>query len=174
LADRKLTRAEFVTRYGGIYEHSPWVAAQSYEEACEVDDPNRLAKIFAKYVDAADHEKKLALIRAHPDLARRAAVGARTAGDHPLSALTPASKDEQQSAGLDQCTPEEYAQFQDYNHRYKQKFHFPFIMAVRNSNRHEILKAFEQRLENDPETEFTTAMQEIHKIAKLRLQANAL
>ena len=190
MADRTPSRAEFVTRYGSIYEHSPWVAAQSYEEAANITDPARLAKIFANHVNAADHDTKLALIRAHPDLAGRAAVGAHaegnrsepepgvglraaTAGDHPLSALTPASKQEQQSAALDQCTPEEYALFQDYNDRYKQKFHFPFIMAVRNSNRHEILKAFEQRLDNDPETEFTPALSEIHKIAKLRLQANA-
>ena len=190
LADRKPTRAEFVTRYGSIYEHSPWVAAQSYEEAYEIDDPDRLAEIFAKHVNAADHETKLALIRAHPDLAGRAAVGAHaegnrsepgpgvglrtaTAGDHPLNDLTPASRQEQQSAGLDGCTPQEYARFHDLNARYKQKFHFPFIMAVRNSNRYEILKAFEQRLKNDPETEFITAMQEIHKIAKLRLTTNA-
>ena len=191
MADRKPTRAEFVTRYGGIYEHSPWVAAQSYEEAASIDDPNRLAEIFAKYVNAADHERKLALIRAHPDLAGKAAAGAHaegnhselepgiglrtaTAGDHPLTDLTPASKHEQQSAGIGQCTPEEYALFQDLNHRYKQKFNFPFIMAVRNSNRHEILSAFKTRLNNDAQTEFETAMKEIHKIARLRLQTNAL
>jgi 2-oxo-4-hydroxy-4-carboxy--5-ureidoimidazoline (OHCU) decarboxylase len=183
-------RAAFIQRYGGIYEHSPWVAEQAYEEARGIEDPDRLAKIFARYVDAADKDEKLALIRAHPDLAGRAAVGAHakgkhgefgssvglrtaTAGDHPHDELTPASRQEQQSAGIDQCTPEEFNCFQDLNYHYKQKFHFPFIMAVRNSNRQEILQAFEQRLKNDAETEFATAMQEIHKIAKLRLHANA-
>jgi OHCU decarboxylase len=173
LARAKATPAEFLRRYGGIYEHSPWVAEQAYEEACAIDDSDRLAEIFAAHVNAADREKKLALIRSHPDLAGRAAVGARPAGDHPLNDLTPASKQEQQSAALDQCTPEEYKQFHKLNRRYKDKFGFPFIMAVRNSNRQEILSAFTSRLENDPETEFATAMKEIHKIAKLRLQANA-
>jgi 2-oxo-4-hydroxy-4-carboxy--5-ureidoimidazoline (OHCU) decarboxylase len=190
LAKRNATPAEFLRRYGGIYEHSPWVAEQAYEEACAITDPNRLAQIFAAHVDAADHDTKLALIRAHPDLAGRAAVGAHaegnrselepdlglrtaTAGDHPPTDLTPASKQEQQSAALDQCTPEEYKQFHKLNRRYKDKFGFPFIMAVRGSNRHEILSAFTSRLENDPETEFATAMSEIHKIAKLRLHADA-
>jgi len=175
LADRKPTRAEFVTRYGSIYEHSPWVAAQSYEEAAKITDPDRLAEIFASHVNAADHDTKLALIRAHPDLAGRAAVGAavgaRPAGDHSLNDLTPASKQEQQSAGIDQCTPQEYKQFHKLNRRYKEKFGFPFIMAVRGSNRREILKSFEQRLLQDREAEFTTAVQEIHKIARLRLSA---
>jgi OHCU decarboxylase len=190
LAKRKATPAEFVSRYGGIYEHSPWVAEQAYEEACAISDPDRLAEIFARHVDAADHDKKLALIRAHPDLAGRAAVGAHakgnrlelepdvglrtaTAGDHSLTDLTPASKQEQQSAGIDQCTPEEYKQFHKLNRRYKDKFGFPFIMAVRGSNREEILRAFAARLDNDSETELATAITEVHKIARLRLQANA-
>jgi OHCU decarboxylase len=169
LAESK--RAAFIQRYGGIYEHSPWVAEQAYEEAANITDPDRLAKIFAKYVDATDRETKLTLIRSHPDLAGKAAVGARPAGDNPNDDLTEASRQEQQNAGIDQCSPEEYARFQDLNHHYKQKFNFPFIMAVRNSNRQEILKAFEERLGNDADTEFATAIQEIHKIAKLRLHA---
>jgi OHCU decarboxylase len=173
LAKRKATPAEFLRRYGGIYEHSPWVAEQTYEEAANITDPDRLAEIFAKHVNAAGEDKKLALIRAHPDLAGKAAVGARQAGDHPLTDLTEASKQEQQSAALDQCTPEEYKQFHKLNRRYKDKFGFPFIMAVRNSNREEILRAFAARLDNDSETELATAITEVHKIARLRLQANA-
>ena len=166
-------RTEFLRRYGGIYEHSPWVAEQAYDEAKGIEDPDRLSKIFARHVDAAGHDRQLALIQAHPDLAGKAAVGARTTGDRPNDKLTAASREEQQSAGIDQCTPEEYARFQTYNARYKQKFHFPFIMAVRNSNRHEILKAFEERLANNADTEFATAIREIHKIARLRLRAVA-
>ena len=190
MAKARATRAEFLRRYGGIYEHSPWVAEQAYEEASSIDDPDRLAEIFARHVNAACEDKKLALIRAHPDLAGKAAVGAHAEGNRPEleprvaadgdcgrpttdAELTPASRQEQQSAGLDQCTPEEYKQFHKLNRRYKDKFGFPFIMAVRNSNRHEILSAFTRRLENDPETEFATAMSEIHKIARLRLQADA-
>ena len=171
MAEKHADRAAFIQRYGGIYEHSPWVAEQAYEEARGIEDPDRLANIFASYVDAADSDVRLALIRSHPDLAGRAAVGARPAGD--TAELTTASHQEQKSAGIDQCTPEEYARFQTLNAHYKQKFDFPFIMAVRNSNRHEILRAFEQRLQNDPETEFINAICEIHKIAKLRLRANA-
>jgi OHCU decarboxylase len=171
LAKRKATPAEFVSRYGGVYEHSPWVAADSYEEGANVTDPDRLAEIFARHVDAADRDKKLALIRAHPDLAGKAAVGARHCGRPTDDGLTLASRREQQSAALDQCTHEEYKQFHKLNRRYRERFGFPFIMAVRGSNRDEILKAFEQRLDNDAETEFTTAMQEIHKIARLRLSA---
>jgi OHCU decarboxylase len=174
LAKRKATPAEFVTRYGGIYEHSPWVAEQAYEEAAGIHDPDRLAEIFARHVDAADHDKKLALIRAHPDLAGKAAVGARHCGRPTTDAeLTPASRQEQQSAGIDQCAPEEYKQFHKLNRRYKDKFGFPFIMAVRGSNREEILRAFAARLDNDSETELATAITEVHKIARLRLQANA-
>ena len=166
-------RAAFIQRYGGIYEHSPWVAEQAYEEALNIEDPDHLAEIFARHVNGADRDVKLALIRAHPDLAGKAAVGARHAGECDTDELTAASKAEQQSAGIDQCTEEEFARFQHLNALYKQKFNFPFIMAVRNSNRHEILKAFEHRLQNDPGTEFATAMQEIHKIARLRLHAMA-
>jgi 2-oxo-4-hydroxy-4-carboxy--5-ureidoimidazoline (OHCU) decarboxylase len=190
LAEKRADRAAFIRRYGGIYEHSPWVAEQAYEEAAGTEDPDRLAEIFAKYVDTADRATKLTLIRSHPDLAGKATVGAHakgkhgefgssvglptaTAGDNPNDELTETSRQEQQTAGIDQCTPEEYARFHDYNDRYKQKFRFPFIMAVRNSNRHEILQAFEHRLQNDAETEFAKALQEIHKIARLRLHANA-
>lgn len=113
-------------------------------------------------VDAADEETKLALIRAHPDLAGRAAI---------RGGLTAASSEEQASAGLDQCTEEEYARFQSLNGRYRKKFGFPFVMAVRGRNRADILAAFERRLGNGREEEMVTALREIHKIARLRLEA---
>lgn len=159
---RQDDRGEFVRRYGGIYEDSPWVAERSYDEARGIDEPARLADVFARCVDNADDDTRLALIRAHPDLAGRAAI----AGE-----LGAASSEEQKSAGIDQCTPEEYERFQDLNRRYKAKFGFPFIMAVRNSTREQILAAFESRLGNDRDTEFATAIAEIHKIARLRLNA---
>ena len=157
-----MTRDEFVQRYGGIYEHSAWVAEQSYAQASACDDMGELATIFERCVDNAPREQKLALIRAHPDLAGKAAV----AGE-----LTEESSEEQSRAGIDQCTAEEFALFQSSNDRYKEKFKFPFVMAVRNSNRQQILAAFSARLGNDLDTEFTTAISEIHKIARLRLQA---
>jgi len=156
-----LAYEEFVTRYGGIYEHSPWVAEETHETAARVEDVNELAEIFANCVDQAGDERKLALIRAHPDLAGKAAISGQ---------LTEESTSEQSSAGIDQCSPEEFERFQELNSQYKEKFGFPFVMAVRDSHRHEILAAFKSRLANDSQTEFETAIREIHKIASLRLQ----
>jgi OHCU decarboxylase len=113
-------------------------------------------------VDNASSERQLELIRAHPDLAGKAAV----AGE-----LTDDSETEQSRAGLDQCSPEEYARFQALNAAYRSKFGFPFVMAARNSSRAEILSAFESRLGNDYDAEFETALLEIHKIARMRLVA---
>lgn len=156
-----LAYEEFVTRYCGIYEHSPWVAEETHETAARVEDVNELAEIFANCVDQAGDERKLALIRAHPDLAGKAAISGQ---------LTEESTSEQSSAGIDQCSPEEFERFHELNSQYKEKFGFPFVMAVRDSHRHEILAAFKSRLANDSQTEFETAMREIHKIASLRLQ----
>ncbi len=152
---------EFVARYGGIYEHSPWVAEHAYLNAVDVEDVNELAAIFADIVDRANDERKLVLIRAHPDLAGKAAMKGE---------LTEESSTEQAGAGIGECTKEEYDQFRELNARYKGKFRFPFVMAVRGSNRQEILAAFKTRLLNDNQTEFETAIREIHKIARLRLQ----
>ena len=102
------------------------------------------------------------MIRAHPDLAGKAQV----AGE-----LTEESTSEQTSAGLDQCSVKEYDRFQMLNTAYHEKFGFPFVMAVKNSSRDEILDAFSDRLENDPATEFETTLAEIHKIARLRLRS---
>jgi len=157
-----MTEAEFIEKFGGIYEFSPWVAEEVAAEAIATDDLAEIASLMAECVDNAAVERQLALIRAHPDLAGKAQV----AGE-----LTADSTAEQASAGLDQCSAEEYAQFQDLNMRYKEKFGFPFVMAVRASSRAEILAAFAARLENNAATEFETALQEIHKIAELRLQA---
>ena len=158
----RIDYAEFVERFGGIYEHSPWVAEQCCEQAAGVRQPLELAGLFARCVDDADMDRKLALIRAHPDLAGKAAIR----GD-----LTAASSAEQASAGIDQCTPAEYRQFQSCNQQYRDKFGFPFVMAVRDSNRQEILAAFERRLQNGYDAELNAAIQEIHKIARLRLAA---
>jgi len=152
----------FVERYGGIYEHSDWVARDSFVDAADIKDADELAILFAECVDNASRERRLELIRAHPDLAGRAAI----AGE-----LTVESNSEQASAGIDQCTPEEFARFQDLNNRYTEKFGFPFVMAVRNSDRKAILSAFALRLHNDAADEFENAIAEIHKIALMRLKS---
>ncbi|MDX1515283.1 MAG: 2-oxo-4-hydroxy-4-carboxy-5-ureidoimidazoline decarboxylase [Woeseiaceae bacterium] len=157
--------SDFIRRFGGIYEHSPWVAERAAPHVGRTADYDQIATLMADCVDNASHERQLALIRAHPDLAGRAAI----AGE-----LTTASSEEQHSAGLDQCTPDEYERFQQLNEAYKKKFGFPFVMAVRNRSRREILEAFERRLDNDYDTEFETALVEIHKIARMRLEAMGL
>lgn len=153
---------DFIDRFGGIYEHSAWVAEAAFTSVGDDLSSDSLASLFAQIVDSAPEERRLALIRAHPDLAGRAAIS---------GTLTAESNYEQASAGIDQCTPEEFARLQDLNERYKSKFDFPFVMAVRNSNRQAILSAIEARLQNDPAVEFDRAILEIHKIAKLRLEA---
>lgn len=152
----------FVARYGGIYEHSPWVAECVFREGVDADDIEDIAQLMADCVDNAAEARQLELIRAHPDLAGRAQI----AGE-----LTVDSTAEQASAGLDQCSKVEYERFQALNDAYHEKFGFPFVMAVRGRSRSEILDAFSARLQNDHDVEFETALSEIHQIARLRLEA---
>lgn len=154
------TVSDFVKRYGDIYEHSAWVAERAEPYVADDGDVDAVARVMADCVDNASLEQQLELIRAHPDLAGKAQIGGE---------LTADSTSEQASAGLDQCSADEYGQFQRLNDEYGEKFGFPFVMAVRDSGRSEILAAFERRLGNDPATEFETALSEIHKIARLRL-----
>jgi OHCU decarboxylase len=130
--------------------------------AADLTDTDRIAELMADCVDNADTEQQLALIRAHPDLAGRA----RVAGE-----LTPESSEEQASAGLDRCSKLDYERFQALNDAYKEKFGFPFVMAVRDSSCREILDVFSARLRNDYDLEFENALTEIHKIARLRIAA---
>jgi len=157
-----LSRSEFVARYKGIYEHSSWVAEEAANFVDDAGDINDIAALMADCVDNASVDRQLALIRAHPDLAGKAQL----AGE-----LTEDSSSEQSSAGLDQCSADEYERFQTLNSAYHEKFGFPFVMAVRESGRAEILAAFATRLNNDQDTEFETALAEIHKIARLRFHA---
>ena len=157
-----MTRPEFVQRFGGVYEHSSWIAAAVYDARLRPahDGIKALHAAMVEAVETAPRERKLELLRAHPDLAGRLAVR----GD-----LTPSSTREQASARLDCCTPAEFDRFQELNTAYRTKFGFPFIMAVRGKTRVEIFAAFEQRIHNDPVAEFRTALDEVHKIALLRL-----
>ncbi len=152
----------FMATYGGIYEHSPWIADAAWQkkEDSNLDTVEALHDAMRTAVDDAEEAAKLKLICAHPDLAGKAAVR----GD-----LTSESRSEQKGAGLDACTPEEFAEFQTLNKAYKQKFGFPFIIAVKGHDRHSILAAFRARLNNDRAREFETALNQIHKIAGFRL-----
>jgi OHCU decarboxylase len=152
-----LKKDEFLKTYGGIYEHSPWIAEAGFAAGAETVDDIHAAMKAA--VTNASREKKLALICAHPDLA----CAERN--------LTAESTSEQAGAGLKQCSPEEFAEFQKLNAAYKKKFGFPFIIAVKGLNRTDILHAFRSRIHNDAVAEFETALEQIHRIAKFRLVA---
>lgn len=158
-----MTRSDFVTRFGGVYEHSAWVAEGAFDRGlpADADTAEGLARVLSAAMRSAPRERQLKLVRAHPDLAGRLA---RAGG------LTASSTDEQRSAGLDQCSEDELARFTVLNETYTTKFGFPFIMAVKGRTRAEILEAFERRVENDPETEVQTALDEIDRIALLRLR----
>ena len=157
-----LSEEQFLAVYGGIYEHSPWVAQAVWDARPLPDAVDALHAAMKAAVDAAPRERRLALIRAHPDLAGRAAVA---------GALSAASTAEQAGAGLDRCSPDEVAAFQELNAAYKARFGFPFVIAVRGLDRGDILDAFRRRLANDADTEFDTAIEQIHTIARLRLDA---
>lgn len=158
-----LDKAAFVALHGRVYEHSPWIAEAAWSAGLgkAQDNVEGLHRMLAEIVDAAHRDRQLALLNAHPDLAGRLAMRGE---------LTAESTSEQASAGLDKCTPDEFKRFTELNEAYKRKFAHPFIMAVKGKTRAEILRAFEQRIHNDPETEFRTALNEVHKIALLRLR----
>ncbi len=146
----------FVDGLGGIYEHSPWVAERTRSKR-PFNSVEELHSAMKTVVQNASREQKLELLRAHPDL-----------GDQ--TGITDASKAEQSSAGLDQLTPEMYEAFQQLNDRYREKFGFPFIMAVKNESPDAIQEAMKQRVEHSKSEEFETALAEVHKIARLRLE----
>lgn len=152
-----LSRAKFVARYKTLFEHSPWVV----ERAAERQPFDDLHAGLMQVVEDASDEERLALIRAHPELAGKAAI----AGD-----LTEESKAEQASAGLDRLTPEEFAEFHKLNSRYTEHFGFPFIICVRWTNKEGILREMRRRLGNDRAGEIDTAMAEIGRIVALRLE----
>ncbi len=166
-APADMNEDEFMSAFGEIYEESPWVARIVWWETAHdaLSSVDGLHTAMRAIVDRAPRDIRLALMRAHPDLAGRAA----RAGD-----LSQASTQEQAGAGLDRCTPEEYDEFHRLNDAYKAKFAFPFIVAVGGLNRAQILALFRHRLDNSPQAEFECGMAEIHKIARLRLLAMPL
>jgi 2-oxo-4-hydroxy-4-carboxy-5-ureidoimidazoline decarboxylase len=151
---------EFVSTFGDVAEHSPWVAA----EAADRRPFATRAAMIAAFVDAvshADRARQRALLLAHPDLAGRAAV----AGE-----LTRDSKGEQKGVGLDRLTPGEFQRFTEMNARYRERHGIPFIFAVRGATKHEILKGYASRIDNTPESEFQTALGQVGRIIRFRLE----
>ena len=156
-----LPPAEFVAALGGVFEHSPWVA-QAALAARPFASVDALHAAMAGAVADAGADAQLALLRAHPELAGRAVVRAE---------LTADSAQEQENAGLAHCSPLEYARLQDLNARYRARFGFPFIIAVRGLDRARIIERFAARIENDRATEFGEALAQVARIARLRLDA---
>lgn len=154
-----LDRDAFVRALDGIFEHSPWVADAAWTARPFATREALLAALVAA-MRAAPASSQLALIRAHPELAGRAAV---------RGTLTAESRGEQAGAGLDACSPEEFERLQELNADYANKFGFPFILAVRGSTRAEIIARFGERLAHSPAAEFDEALTQIARIAALRL-----
>lgn len=150
----------FVDRFGDVAEHSPWVA-EAAAGARPFGTREAMIGAFATAVAHAPSEAQLALIRAHPDLAGRAALAGAVAED---------SRKEQAGAGLDRLTAEEFARFQNLNQRYRDRFGFPFILAVKGATKDLILKSFAERVLNDPEAEFARALAEIARIFRFRIE----
>jgi OHCU decarboxylase len=154
-----LSRDEFVRVIGPVFEHSPWIAEETWENR-PFPGLNKLGHRLCETVLIAGEKKQLALIRAHPDLVGKAALA---------GTLTAASNSEQASAGLNQLTPDEIADFQKFNQAYRDKFAFPFVICARLNKKEAILNGFRARLKNSRELEIQTALEEIFKIARLRL-----
>ena len=163
LRPSRMDRDAFVKHFGGIFEHSPWIAERAFELELGPahDSAGGLHNALARMFRAASEQERLAVLTAHPDLAGKLAQAKR---------LTPESAREQASAGLDALTDAERERFTELNEAYVQKFGFPFIVAVRGKTKGEILSAFERRIENNRETEFETACKEVERIALLRLK----
>jgi OHCU decarboxylase len=155
-----LSNADFVRLLGPIFEHSPWIAGATWADR-PFPDSKQLLRALCQTVEKAPESKQLALIRAHPDLVDRAALA---------GTLTPASAREQASAGLDKLSPEDIATFQKLNQAYRTRFDFPFVICARLNKKEAILNGLRARLENSPSQEMRTALEEIFKIADLRLR----
>lgn len=159
-----MERAEFVARFGGIFEHSPFVAERAFDAGTLIE-PLSAATVhsaMAAVFRAASREERLGVLNAHPDLAGKLAIA---------GGLTEDSRKEQAGAGLDRLTPQEHARFTVLNDAYVRKFGFPFIIAVKGLHKNDILHAFEQRIGNSADEEFETAALQVEKIARLRLEA---
>ena len=154
----KLSQSEFIKVFGNIFENATWIAEDLYKQK-PFEDFDELSSKMMNIFEIASKEKKLKILNDHPDLANKTKI----------NSLTADSLKEQKNAGLDQCTKEEFNEFKKLNDVYK-KFGFPFILAVKDKGKIEILNNFRKRVNSDPKTEFQEAVKQVKKIASLRLQ----
>ncbi|MBI3207643.1 MAG: 2-oxo-4-hydroxy-4-carboxy-5-ureidoimidazoline decarboxylase [Candidatus Solibacter usitatus] len=155
-----LDREEFVREIGWVFEHSPWVAERAWRKR-PFPSVETLHAAMAAEVAAASGEEQLALLRAHPDLGARAAMSA-------------SSENEQAGAGLDSLSPQEFAQLQEANRAYRERFGFPFLLAVKGATKHDIINALAARLGRTPAEEFEEALRQVYRIAEFRLCTTSL
>ena len=151
----KLSKTEFISIFGNIFEKTEWIAEKCYE----LKPYNNLDNLFSKMIEifeSAKKDKHLEILNSHPDLAIE-------------KKLTEDSKNEQKEASLNQCSEDEIREFEKLNKEYKKKFAFPFIIAVKGKNKEEILNNFRQRITNDINLEFEEAKKQVKKIASFRL-----
>ena len=153
-----LTKNEFIEVFGNIFENARWIAEKLYNQK-PFKDFEDLSQKMLNIFENIDKEKKLEIMNSHPDLADKTKIGS----------LTPDSNKEQNTAGLDVCSEEEFNEFKKLNIQYKKKFGFPFIYAVKGKSKNEILNNFKERVAYDINVEFEEAKKQIKKIASLRL-----
>lgn len=157
----ELSDTDFVATLKDVFEHSPWVAERVATQR-PFKSVRSLHRAMVHAVEDASQREQLDLICAHPDLAGKAARAGK---------LTDSSTSEQAGAGLDSLDDEQYSRFHALNDRYKAKFGFPFILAVKGHDKNSILKSFSTRLENDVDREQIEALKQIGEIARFRLEA---
>jgi len=151
----KLSKAEFISIFGNIFEKTEWIAEKCYESK-PYNNLDELVLKMMEIFENTEKDKHLEILNAHPDLAIE-------------KKLTDDSKNEQKNASLNQCTNEEFLEFKNLNEKYKKKFGFPFIIAVKGKNKEEILNSFRQRITNNINLEFEEAKKQVKKIASFRL-----
>jgi 2-oxo-4-hydroxy-4-carboxy-5-ureidoimidazoline decarboxylase len=154
----KLSRSKFIKVFANIFENTRWIAERLYDQK-PFGDFKELSLKILNIFENATKEKQLKILNSHPDLANKTKI----------SLLTSDSLKEQTSAGLDQCTEEEFNEFRKLNDSYK-KFGFPFILAVKGKNKADILNNLRKRISSNPDTEFNEAIEQVKKIANLRLK----
>jgi OHCU decarboxylase len=152
----RLDEAGFVDAVGWIFEHSPWVAERAFD-ARPFASLDALHAAMTEQVERGTFAERLALLKAHPDLGARAR-------------LSTASAHEQAGAGLDSLTPGEFEQLQRLNTAYRNRFGFPFLLAVKESTKHDVLRALQARMEASPEDEFREALRQVYRIARFRME----
>ena len=154
----KLPKSEFIKVFANIFENARWIADELYMQK-PFKDFNELSSKMMNIFEMSSKEKKLNILNDHPDLGNKTKI----------SSLTVDSLKEQKNAGLDQCTKEEFNEFKKLNDVYR-KFGFPFILAVKDKNKIEILNNFRKRINSNPQIEFEEAVKQVKKIASLRLE----